>query len=119
MKMRLNLAEPSPDWRGLAHVIAKSDTLRDDVTLVVEKDGLRFLDENLREIQTDLPAGMGTVESITLLSTKLFLLDWLYQRFPKQAAAGESPLHTRPRAGSYLKRDGAPGIHSAATQSTF
>jgi hypothetical protein len=119
MKTLLNLTEPSADWRGLAHVIAKSTGLRDDVTLVVEKEGVRFYDEERREIQTSLPPGTGTRDSITLLSTKLFLLKWLYDHFSKPGADLDGGAHRSPRAGSFFRLGDAPDIRSVAIQSTF
>ena len=119
MKTLLNLTEPSADWRGLAHVIAKSAGLRDDVTLVVEKEGVRFYDEERREIQTSLPPGTGARDSIMLLSTKLFLLKWLYDHFSKPGAEMNGGHHRTPRAGSFFRSGDAPDIHSVAIQSTF
>ena len=83
MRMLLNLPDPSADWRGLAHVISKSDGLRDDVTLVVERDRLRFFDSECREISAGMDSGQWSAGSVNNLSAKLSLLDWLYERFPR------------------------------------
>jgi hypothetical protein len=92
MKALLNFPNPSPDWRGLAQVIAKSAALRNDVTLVVESDRVRFFDSECREIATDLPPGPWGNEAVVNLGRKLSLLDWLHDRFGHQtAAATESP----------------------------
>ena len=118
MKTVLKLTEPSADWRGLAHVIAKSAGLRDDVTLVVEKEGLRFYDDERREIVTNLPPGTGARDSITLLSTKLFLLKWLYDHFSKPAVDPNGSPHRVPGSG-YVRPADAPDIRSVAIRSTF
>jgi hypothetical protein len=119
MKTLLKLTEPSADWRGLAHVIAKSAGLRDDVTLVVETDGVRFYDEEKREIQTSLPPSTGTRDSIMLLSTKLFLLKWLYDHFSKPAVDPNPSPYRVPSAGSYVRSADEPDIRSVAIRSTF
>jgi hypothetical protein len=119
MRMLLNLPDPSPDWRGLAHVISKSDGLRDDVTFVVERDRLRFFDSECREITIEFVPGTWTDSAtIAQLSQKLSLLDWLHERFPRESA--ELPVNRGGRfAASFFKdEDGGSGSRLAASQST-
>ena len=121
MRTLLNLSDPSPDWRGLAHVISKSDGLRDDVTLVIESDRIRFFDAECREIQTGATAGRWSSSNISQLSSKLSLLDWLHENFGtdsnlpiRQPNAQEAPV-----AAYFTSDRDERGIHSAAIQSTF
>jgi hypothetical protein len=120
MRTLLNLPEPSADWRGLANVISRSADLQDDVTLVVEQDRLRFFDGECREIQTDLLPGAWTHGAMRQLAAKLSLLDWLHERFPQQNPGSSREKNDSRPARSYFNhvRD-EPGIHSAATRSTF
>src|SRR5688572_16844907 len=119
MKTVLKLTEPSADWRGLAHVIAKSAGLRDDVTLVVETEGVRFYDEERREIQTSLPPGTGTRDTIMLLSTKLVLLKVLYDSFSQAAVDPHASTSRIPRAWSFVRPVDEPEFWSVAIRSNF
>src|SRR5918993_5384542 len=102
MRMLLNLPDPSPDWRGLARVVSKSDDLRDDVTFVVEKDRFRFFDAELREIPMESVPEKWRTESIRQLSAKLSLLDWLHERFPREASAVAREGQKNRLAASYF-----------------
>ena len=117
--MLLNLPEPSADWRGLAHVISKSEGLRDDVTFVVERDRVRFFDSECREIATEVPPVVCSDETMRQLSAKLSLLDWLHERFPQtREKAAQIPRSGR-LATSFFKDEGAGlGSHLGASQST-
>jgi hypothetical protein len=119
MKTLINVPHPSPDWQGLAHVIAKSVGLRDDVTLVVEQDGLRFLDDDCHEISAETPVGKWTDDSICQLSMKLSLLDWLHERFPTSAHAFHDETPAGPRPASYFNAGSLSGNRLAASRSTF
>jgi hypothetical protein len=117
--MLLNLPDPSPDWRGLAHVVSKSDGLREDVTFVVEKDRVRFFDSECREIPIELELGKWAAGTIRQLSTKLSLLDWLHERFPRESSATVSPPSSNRFAASFFTDEGgARDNHSASSQST-
>jgi hypothetical protein len=119
MRTLLNLPDPSADWRGLAHVISKSDGLRDDVTLVVERDRIRFFDAECREIQTGMAPGRWTHDTMSQLALKLSLLDWLHERFPSEReAANPSPRRERPVDSFFTNEHVAPGNRSGASQST-
>ena len=119
MRMLLNLPDPSPDWRGLARVVSKSESLRDDVTFVVERDQFRFFDSELREIPTEVASEKWTMGTIAQLSAKLSLLDWLHERFPREASAPILAARNDQNAASYLTDEvAARGSHSAASQST-
>jgi hypothetical protein len=119
MRTLLNLPEPSADWRGLANVIARSADLRDDVTLVVEQDRLRFFDAECREIQTDLLPGAWTHGAMKQLAAKLSLLDWLHERFSQQTPSARAQDESRPARSYFNHERDARGNRSAATQSTF
>jgi hypothetical protein len=121
MRTLLNLPDPSPDWRGLVHVIAKSGDLRDDVTLVVERDRIRFVDAECREIQTGIAPGRWASSTISQLSSKLSLLDWLHEHFAKDSESfPRQPPRKDGRVAAYFtsERD-ERDIHSVASQSTF
>jgi hypothetical protein len=121
MRTLLNLPDPSPDWRGLAHVISKSDGLRDDVTLVIESDRIRFFDAECREIKTDLAPESWSISTISQLSSKLSLLDWLHQNFGRdfESATPQPTSLEAPVSAYFTSERDEPGIHSVASQSTF
>jgi hypothetical protein len=119
MKTLLNVPNPSPDWQGLAHVISRSAGLRDDVTLVVDPDGLRFLDDDCHEIRAETPAGKWTEDSICQLAMKLSFLDWLYERFPTPPHVATNDIPVGPRPASYFNGDSSSDNRLAAIQSTF
>jgi hypothetical protein len=83
MKTVLHVADPSVEWRAFQQMIKHKPELRDDVTLVVEPDRLRVLDQENREIATGLPAGNWT--SSLDLDTTMSLLTWLDVRFARAA----------------------------------
>jgi hypothetical protein len=119
MRTLLNLPDPSPDWRGLAHVIAKSNDLRDDVTLVIETERIRFFDAECREIQTGIAPYRWSSNTISQLSSKLSLLDWLHENFSRDSESfPRQPPRKTSRVPAYFtsERD-ERGIHSAASQS--
>ncbi len=119
MRTLLNLSDPSPDWRGLAHVISKSDGLRDDVTLVIENDRVRLFDAECREIQTGAIAGRWSSLNISQLSSKLSLLDWLHENFSTESGlAIRQPNSQDSPVSAYFTSDrDERGIRSVATQS--
>ena len=119
MKTLINVPNPSADWQGLAHVISKSAGLRDDVTLVVEQDGLRFLDDDWHEITAETPVGKWTDDSICQLSMKLSLLDWLYERFPTPPHVSTDDTPAGPRPASYFNGDSSSDNRLVASRSTF
>ena len=89
--MLLNLPNPSPDWRGLARVISTSHGLREDVTLVVESERLRFFDCECREIRLPEPSATWNRREMHALSEKISFLDWLHEQFPRQS--GKNGVH--------------------------
>ena len=121
MRTLLNLPDPSPDWRGLAHVISKSDGLRDDVTLVIERDRIRFFDAECREIQIGLTAGRWSSSNISQLASKISLLDWLHENFSTESdlPVSRSISQGTPLSAYFTSDRGERDIHSAAIQSTF
>jgi len=84
MKTELHVATPSVEWRAFEQMIKHKHELRDDVTLVVDLDRLRVIDENKQEITTGLPAGNWT--SNLDLETTMSLLTWLDVRFARKVA---------------------------------
>jgi hypothetical protein len=121
MRTLLNLPDPSPDWRGLAHVIAKSNDLRDDVTLVIETDRIRFFDAECREIQTGLAPNRWSNTAISQLSSKLSLLDWLHENFSRDSESFPlAQARKASRTAGYVTSErGERDIRSGASQSTF
>ena len=119
MRTLLNLSDPSPDWRGLDHVISKSDGLRDDVTLVIEGDRIRFFDAECREIQTGATTARWSSSNITQLSSKLSFLDWLHETFGTDSNLPIRQPHSKeaPISAYFTSDRDEPGIHSAALQS--
>lgn len=82
MKAELHIPDPSVDWRAVARMVEARKDLREDVTMVVEPDRLRFVDQAHHEIQA-LPPGQWTNGSISNLDTTISLLDWLEERFSR------------------------------------
>ena len=120
MRILLNLPDPSPDWRKLADIISESYDLRDDVTLVVESDRIRFLDAEGREIRKDAPCCWSS-RTIAQFTAKLSLLDWLHENFSSE----KDPFHHQPARKNWLTLSDltsefdARGTHWAASRSTF
>jgi hypothetical protein len=85
MKTELHMPDPSLDWRAVARMVERREDLRDDVTMVVEPDRLRFVDEQNREIRS-LPPGQWTNGSIADLDTTISLLDWIEEQFSLRAS---------------------------------
>jgi hypothetical protein len=84
MKTELHVADPSVEWRAFEQMIKHKRDLRDDLTLVLEPDRLRVIDENKREIATGLPTGNWTLNLD--LDTTMSLLTWLDVRFARKVA---------------------------------
>ena len=83
MKAELNMPDPSVDWRAVARMIEQRDDLREDITMVVEPDQLRFLDDANREIRS---VSAWNTESIVDLDTTISLLDWIEEQFSLRAS---------------------------------
>jgi hypothetical protein len=83
MRIRLNLHKPSAHWIGLANVVAQSDELREDVTLIVDAEGARFYEGQTCDIPIAISASAPAIEAIDTLDGKLAFIAWLHQRFPK------------------------------------
>jgi hypothetical protein len=85
MKAELHMPDPSVDWRAVARMVERRASLREDVTMIVEPDRLRFLDDERREIRS-LPAGQWTNGAISDLDTTISLLDWIEAEFSQRAS---------------------------------
>jgi hypothetical protein len=85
MKAELHMPDPSVDWRAVARMVERREDLRGDVTMVVEPNQLRFVDEENREISS-FPPGTWTDGSIADLDTTISLLDWIEEQFSLRAS---------------------------------
>jgi hypothetical protein len=83
MKTELNMPDPSVDWRAVARMVEQRDDLRKDITMVVEPDQLRFLDDEKREVRS---VSAWNTQSISDLDTTLSLLDWIEEQFSLRAS---------------------------------
>ena len=83
MKAELHMPEPSVDWRAVARMVEQRDDLRDDVTMIVEPGGLRFIDQENRELRA---VSAWNTESIADLDTTISLLDWIEEEFSLRAS---------------------------------
>jgi hypothetical protein len=83
MRILLMLPTRSAHWSGLANLICESDALRDDITLVVEGERVRFFDAASVEIPAPIPGHVFDPAAVSRLDAKLSLFRWLHERFPK------------------------------------
>ncbi len=83
MKAELHMPDPSVDWRAVARMVEQRDDLREDVTMIVEPNVLRFVDETNREIRS---VSTWNTESIADLDTTISLLDWIEEEFSQRAS---------------------------------
>jgi hypothetical protein len=83
MKAELNMPDPSVDWRAVARMIEQRDDLREDITMVIEPDQLRFVDETNHEVRS---VSAWNTESISDLDTTISLLDWIEEQFSLRAS---------------------------------
>jgi hypothetical protein len=79
------MADPSVDWRAVARMIERREDLREDITMVVEPNRLRFVDETNRELHI-VPAGNWTNGAIADLDNTISLLDWIEEQFSQRAS---------------------------------
>ena len=77
------MPDPSVDWRAVARMVEQRDDLREDVTMIVEPNVLRFVDETNREIRS---VSTWNTESIADLDTTISLLDWIEEEFSQRAS---------------------------------
>jgi hypothetical protein len=83
----------------MANLITQSDGLRRDITLVVDENDVRLLDEHNREIPMPAPAIASVLHAPTTLQGKLDLFEWLHERFPNPELAPrqeQPPLRVLP-----------------------
>ena len=83
MKAELHMPDPSVDWRAVARMVEQRDDLREDVTMIVEPEGLRFVDQENRELRS---VSAWNTESIADLDTTISLLDWIEEEFSQRAS---------------------------------
>jgi hypothetical protein len=83
MKAELNMPDPSVDWRAVARMIEQRDDLREDITMVIEPDQLRFVDATNHEVRS---VSAWNTEAISDLDTTISLLDWIEEQFSLRAS---------------------------------
>ena len=83
MKAELHMPDPSVDWRAVARMVEQRDDLREDITMIVEPECLRFVDETNREVRS---VSAWNTESIADLDTTISLLDWIEEEFSQRAS---------------------------------
>ena len=77
------MPDPSVDWRAVARMVEQRDDLRKDITMIVEPDQLRFLDDSNREVRS---VTAWNTDSISDLDTTISLLDWIEEQFSLRAS---------------------------------
>lgn len=85
MKADLRVPEPSLHWQAVALMLERRKDFREDVTMVVEADRLRFVDaknQELRNLPQDRCAG-----EVPSLEATVSLLDWIGEEFSEEAAS--------------------------------
>lgn len=109
MRILLMLPKPSAHWSGMANLIGESDGLRDDVTVVVDGERVRFFDAGSNEMAVHVPRHILEAGTIPRLRAKLSFLQWLHERFPRavdQTFRRERtrwPVHTFSKPGSGVR----------------
>ena len=83
MKAELHMPDPSVDWRAVARMVEQRDDLRDDITMIVEPNVLRFVDDTNQEVRS---VSAWNTESIADLDTTISLLDWIEEEFSQRAS---------------------------------
>ena len=87
MQVEVLTSDPGLHWQAIAGMLASRDDLRDDITLRVEPDQLRFVDRNGNAILT-LPAGKWGGAAIADVDVMLELLAWIEKEFAIHVAEG-------------------------------
>ncbi len=64
-------------------MVEQRDDLREDITMIVEPECLRFVDETNREVRS---VSAWNTESIADLDTTISLLDWIEEEFSQRAS---------------------------------
>jgi hypothetical protein len=116
MHILLKLTPPPAHWVGLANIISHSDGLRDDVTLIVSKEGAKFVDEKGREVPSSISNSVEALKAADTLQGKLTLLAALHAEFPVPPPAAPTQSRLK-RALPHFHKSGAIGraIHFGAT----
>ena len=80
MQVEVLIPDPALHWQAVARMLARREDLRDDITLRVESDCLRFIYTNAQTIRT-LPPGKWTGGAIADIDVMLELLGWIETEF--------------------------------------
>lgn len=87
MKAELRVPNPCLHWQAVALMLERRKDFREDVTMVVEPDRLRFVDSTNRELRSLPREEWIGGEEIPSLDTTVSLLDWIEEEFPEEAAS--------------------------------
>ena len=84
MRVILEMFEPTLHWTALARVIENNPDLPADVSLLVKKDRLAFVDAHGNEIAVMALENRFSEERVRDVSGKLAVLEWIHECFPAQ-----------------------------------
>jgi hypothetical protein len=84
MRVVLEMFEPTLHWVALARVIENNPDLPNDVSLLVKKDRLAFVDAGGSEIAVLALESRFSDERVRDISGKLAVLEWVHECFPAQ-----------------------------------
>src|SRR5215207_3184244 len=87
MQVEVMIPDPTLHWQAVARMLAGREDLRDDVTLRVEPDCLRFIYRDGHTIRT-LPPGKWTGSAIADIDVMLEFLGWVEKEFGIHVAQG-------------------------------
>lgn len=86
MKADLRLPRPCLHWQAVALMLERRKDFREDVTMVVEPDCLRFVDAQARELRS-VPREKWDDGEMPSLDTTVSLLDWIEEEFSEGVAS--------------------------------
>ena len=81
MRVVLEMFEPTLHWLALARVIENNPDLPGDVSLLVKKDRLAFVDANGSEIAVLAWENRFSEERVRDVNGKLAVLEWIHECF--------------------------------------
>ena len=87
MQVEVLISDPTLHWQAVARMLGAREDLRDDITLRVESDCLRFVYANGQTVRT-LPPGKWTGSAIADIDVMLELLGWIEKEFGMHVAQG-------------------------------
>ena len=92
MRVVLEMFEPTLHWVALARVIENNPDLPNDVSLLVKKDRLAFVDSNGNEMAVLALENCFSDERVRDVNGKLAVLEWIHECFPGHHQLGVSKV---------------------------